>query len=54
MIVKVRWNAILAFFKDDIDSCIIELEKAYEEAESKKVSTWILQDILIDILMLYK
>ena len=49
MIVKVRWNAILAFFKDDIDSCIIELEKAYEEAESKKVSTWILQDILIDI-----
>lgn len=49
MIVKLRWNAILAFFKDDIDSCIIELEKAYEEAESKKVSTWILQDILIDI-----
>lgn len=48
-IVKLRWNAILAFYKGDIDSCIDHLEKTYQEVESKKVPAWVLQDILIDI-----
>lgn len=48
-IVKLRWNAILAFYRGDIDSCIDQLEKAYQEAENKKVPAWVLQDILIDI-----
>lgn len=48
-IVKIRWSAIFAFYRDDIDSCIAELEKAYKEAEEKKVSAWVLQDILIDV-----
>lgn len=49
IIVKMRWKAIGSYFRDDINTCIDELENAYRKAEELKVSAWILQDILIDI-----
>lgn len=48
-IVRLRWNAIEAYFNGDLDLCISELQKSYETAQNKEVSSWMLQDILIDI-----
>ena len=48
-IVKIRWAGIVAYFKGDLQFCLSEYQKAYQEAQKLDVSSWILQDLLIDI-----
>lgn len=48
-VVKIRWKAIQAYFADDIEKCIENLEKALEVAREIKLPTWIIKDILIDL-----
>lgn len=48
-IVKIRWAGIVAYFKGDLQLCLSEYQKAYQEAQKLDVSSWILQDLLIDI-----
>ncbi len=48
-IVRTRWNAIVAYFNDDLEQCISELQKSYDLAINTGASSWMLQDILIDI-----
>lgn len=48
-VVKVRWEAILSYFNGNMDSCIDKLEESYNVAKEKDASTWVVQDILIDI-----
>lgn len=48
-VITVRWRAIEYYYAGDLNRCIENLKVAYEKAKSKKLSPWLIQDILIDL-----
>ncbi|WP_296126653.1 hypothetical protein [uncultured Anaerococcus sp.] len=48
-VTESRWNAIVNYFKGDIDKAIIDMNKAYDIAKNNKLPNWYLQDITIDL-----
>lgn len=48
-IVKMRWNAIQAYFNNDIQKCVSLLEKVLDSSKKTKQPLWVTKDILIDL-----
>ena len=48
-VVKIRWQAIQAYFAGDIKKCVECLEKALSFAKEINQPTWIVKDILVDL-----
>ncbi len=48
-IVAIRWQAIQAYYLDDLESAISYLNEALRLAKEKNQPTWIIKDILIDL-----
>lgn len=48
-VVQIRWQAIQAYFTDDIEKCIEYLETALKLAKETHQPTWVIKDILIDL-----
>lgn len=48
-IVAIRWQAIQAYYLDDLESAISYLNEALKLAKEKNQPTWIIKDILIDL-----
>lgn len=47
-IVKIRWQAIQAYFMDNLDACSSYLDQALVGAKNTKQPSWVIKDILID------
>ena len=48
-VVQIRWQAIQAYFNDDIEKSIEFLETALRYAEETNQFEWVIKDILIDL-----
>lgn len=48
-IINVRWKAIEKYFEGDQENCIAQLKESLKLAREKKMSEWIINDILIDL-----
>lgn len=48
-IVAIRWQAIQAYYLDDLESAIFYLNEALKLAKEKNQPSWIIKDILIDL-----
>ena len=48
-VIKIRWQAIQAYFSNDVKHCVEYLETALQKAKETNRSTWIIKDILIDL-----
>lgn len=48
-IVKIRWQAIQAYFSGDIKKCLKYLEAALRLAKDTNQPAWIIKDILVDL-----
>lgn len=48
-IVHIRWQAIQAYFADDIEKCVGYLEAALSLAKETSQPTWVIKDILVDL-----
>lgn len=48
-IVSLRWKAIQSYFSGDIQECISNLNSALDLAKNTNQSSWIINDILIDL-----
>lgn len=48
-IVEIRWKAIQSYFLGDVGNCISHLSEALTLAKKQNQSTWVIQDILIDL-----
>lgn len=48
-IVHIRWQAIQAYFAEDIEKCVGYLEAALSLAKETSQPTWVIKDILVDL-----
>ena len=49
-VVKMRWEAIVCYYRGDKNNCVVALKKAYNLAsEYKTIPLWLINDIRIDI-----
>ena len=48
-VVQLRWQAIQAYFVNDIEKCVCDLESALSFAKKTGQPTWVVKDILLDL-----
>ena len=48
-VVQIRWQAIQAYFAEDIKKCVECLETALSLAKETNQPTWVIKDILVDL-----
>ena len=48
-VVQIRWQAIQAYFAEDIKKCVEYLETALSLAKETNQPTWVIKDILVDL-----
>lgn len=48
-VVKIRWQAIQAYFGGDVEKCIEHLASAEKLAKESNQPTWVIKDILVDL-----
>ena len=48
-VVVLRWEAIQAYYNDDIQQCLNKLREALDFAKETNQPTWVINDLLIDI-----
>lgn len=48
-LVTLRWKAIKAYYKGNIDNVIKYLEEAIEYADNNSIAKWVINDVLIDL-----
>lgn len=47
-VIQIRWQAIQAYFTNDIERCVKYIEEALELAKKANLPSWLIKDILID------
>ncbi len=47
--VKLRWEAIQAFYADHIENCLLYLDESLEFSKKNNLPQWFINDLLIDI-----
>ena len=48
-VIRIRWQAIQAYFTGDIEKCVEFLEMALGLAKETAQPTWVIKDILVDL-----
>ena len=48
-IIEKRWYAIIDYWNNEFDECLIKLKEAHELAKSNNSASWLINDILVDL-----